>query len=263
MIRCAMRMQKSQVTTTSWKWTVGPSTTWDKALYVMAGFTDYEAMVVGAAGGRSGVWGPGSSGSGSSMYYGAGGGGGSSKRVAGKLSDLSLSTSVLVGAKGANGVNGTTGATDGSRGGNSSFGATLIGYGGYGGKFGSDSRGPSIGGYGSNPDGSQGPVGGWSSGVDRNPAAGVWNNTTLEGSGAGGGGASWWQYGSRTYTAQAAQTGAVGSGYNAPGEGVQSTEYGGGGGGANVAPFTGGAAEYYGSGYMTANGNGVVLLRVS
>lgn len=258
MMLMAMRLQKAQVSPII-RFTTPGAASFQRAAAIMAGYTSYQALVIGAAGGRSGVSGPWTDQYGTQYRYGGGGGGGSSKLISGLLSDLAASTAIAVGALGTFGGNGNPGGA-GGRGGNSTFGALATGYGGFGAPSEPSSSGPvGWGGSGANPDGSAGPAGGhegWAYAV-----AGSWNAGTLEGSGGGGG------YGDGTEDQGQGGAAGAGSGYSAPGESYQGSPnvnaYGGGGGGCNAAPLTGGAAEYYGTGWNTGHGNGAVIIKLS
>jgi hypothetical protein len=63
----------------------------------------------------------------------------------------------------------------------------------------------------------------------------------------------------------AAQAGASGSGgaYLAAAESVQNLLSGGGGGGASVTPLTGVAGDLYGTGWNSAKGHGVVVVKLT
>lgn len=264
------RLQKSQIPSI-YKFTANGSFT-ARDIALMYGYKNYEVLAVGAAGGRSGGY----------IHLGAlyyvdpnGGGGGSSKIVSGLLSSLAASTAVVVGAQGSTGADGNEAISGGGgRGGNSSFGALVTGYGGYGATPvgpGAINSGYGQGGAGANPDGSSGPAGGYS--PDPNapsfvaPQNGSWNAANKEGSGGGGG----FSFGAYSNQAGTGGTGAVGSGYDSAGENWnipvpgtnQSSYYGGGGGGCNIAPFTGGAFEEYGAGWHHGRGGGVVVVKLS
>lgn len=251
MMRAAMIPQKSQLTSL-YKYTAPGAATFalrDKAL--MFGYKTYQAMVVGAAGGRSGT----ATGA-TPDRYGSGGGGGSSKLISGTLVSLPTSVAITVGAAG---TTGTTGAASGAggRGGHSTFGALASGYGGYGGKAASSSV-ANKGGEGGDPTSaaSVGPQGGMA--AVQYPSEGAWDDALNVGQGGGGGAGA-----DPLDAPQDGGGGSNGSGYYAPGETVQTTNYGGGGAGANIAPITGGAAEYYGTGWNTGHGNGVVVVKLS
>lgn len=260
MMKMAMRPQKTQVQPTQFKWTAGEGGFFDKRPYLQVGFRNFDVMLVGAAGGRSGRAGNSSRG----FAYPAGGGGGGSKRVQGLLTDLPTSCAIEVGLKGVNGGNSTVSsvvvgrdspivvkawAGDGDTGGSTIFGPYSApgGQGGKGGEVAGSDEGvdritASTGGKGGN-----------------NPdlAAGAWDDVTKIGQGGNGG------KGKVTGGADAGNgtAGAQGFGYNAPTEGAQGNT-GGTGGGANIAPITGGAAEYYGTGSATT-ADGVVYLKIS
>lgn len=79
---------------------------WDRRPLMSAGFTDFDIILVGAAGGRAGTaWGQGSG----DRAYSSGGGGGGSLRLKGKLKDLPNDvTTFWVGAVGFNGADSTS-----------------------------------------------------------------------------------------------------------------------------------------------------------
>lgn len=269
-MKMAMRLDKSQVKST-YKWTSG-SGTWNRDLAIMAGYKKFDVMVVGASGGSSGQ-------AGSSTYYGimypSGGGGGGSRLVSGVLSSLPAKPAYAVGSKGANGanvgpqLNATVRSGTGGRGGTSSFGGVASAVGGYGGvggyvRYGSTAAlNPCTGGAGGNYEYALGP--------------GTWSSSTRIGRGGSG-----WEVGAMRVDVdhdgdgEVLQPAAPGFGgaegsdtpwgagdpFRAPGEAVRSTYYSGGGGGANIAPLQGGAADYYGSG-SGADSGGVVFLKVS
>ena len=238
---------------------------------MMFGYTDYDVIVVGAAGGRGGKL-VGSGGGLTQTSYGSGGGGGASKRRQGKLIDLSPNVSVVVGAVGAKGPDVTGGGTIvsvGAAGGLSSFGS-LSAEGGLGGDSGRIVGGSTfsypIGGAGGSPTGSSRPVGGING--SQAPGIGTWDDVLQQGSGGGGNSGRLTQnIGNPEILAAgagAAGSESTGNPYRSSGEAVQSVSYGGGGGGANIAPITGDVAEYYGSGWNNpATRNGVVVVKIS
>lgn len=97
-----MRLDKTQVPSIVKFDTPGWAGYFVKDLHVMAGYTTYEAMLVGGRGGRSGdAWGQTSG----ERAYSSGGGGAGSLQLAGKLSEMvSGNTLINVGAKGADGL---------------------------------------------------------------------------------------------------------------------------------------------------------------
>lgn len=110
----------------------------NKALYVLQGFTEYKVAVMGGAGGRSGVISY-SSGGVNLAAGAAGGGGGGFQLKSGKLSDLNPVTEVRVGIAGGAGASktGYGTANNGTHGGNSWFGSVAKASGGEAGRGGS------------------------------------------------------------------------------------------------------------------------------
>lgn len=266
-----MRPQKAQLKTTTWKWTTG-SGTWKKTPFVQVGYKNFDVMVVGGAGGRSGRAGgagAGPEGDSSTRYaYPAGGGGGASRRFTGLLSNLAPVTYYGVGAKGTNGGNSgissnipTHGgffedvkwAGNGTPGGLSYFTSDALDVSAEGGEGG---EGGEVSGVVHRVTGAVGGTGGGTTAL----GTGIWDDVAKIGDGGHGG--------------RGAITGGVAEGngsdgagvgagdiYRATGESTQPDNYGGTGGGANIAPIKGGAAELYGTG-SGASGNGVVYLKV-
>ena len=275
MMKTMMRPQKTQLTSL-YKYTAAGSTFFNnKIRALMFGYTDYDVLVVGASGGRSGyvqvTFFDSTLGQNvTTTMYGCGGGGGASKRLVGKLTDLPDSSVVEVGLLGTTGADqvGANKTSIGGVGGSSSFNGEAV-EGGQGGHTGTiQSSGAmtyySEGGAGGSPTGASRPLGGQAI-SGRAPAAGTWDSGNDYGFGGGGGiGRVNTHYG----IASEVQAGAAGasdgsSGFTSAGEAAQSTA-GGGGGGANVSPITGGAAEYYGSGWNTAaKRNGAVVVKLS
>lgn len=248
MMLMAMRVDKSQMSPI-YRYTSPVTTAFtDRDKAIMFGYTSYQALLVGGAGGRSGTA------TGSPNRYGSGGGGGSSKLISGSLSSLAASEPITVGSMGTFGADGSTSGA-GGRGGNTTF-RGFTAWGGYGGYSANTPDVANKGGEGANPDGSKGPTGAWE-GVQY-AGNGTWNSTTLEGSGGGGGSGS-----GQLDSAHDGGSGAGGA-YSAPGEAVLSGVYGGGGGGANEKPLTG-VDGYHGSGWGRgqAIGNGAVIIALS
>lgn len=174
-----------------------------KAAYVAMGYTDFDVICIGGAGGRgggaipnapfpAGAW---------QLVSGGGGGGGGLQRVKGLLLGLPASVPVVVGAAGATGTynvtpNTVAGITDGGDGGVSSFnGATCQASGGKGGKgVASISTVTNTGGNGGagGIGGSAVAGGGAAGGVATNPstdgADGGWDGAIGIGGGGGAGG---------------------------------------------------------------------------
>lgn len=96
-----MRLDKSQVKRVILYESSSPSTVFNRNPAIMAGYKNYEAMLVGAAGGFSGDCSDGSS---LMKTWGAGGGGGGVLKLAGTLASLADTTPVGVGVAGTDGV---------------------------------------------------------------------------------------------------------------------------------------------------------------
>lgn len=268
MMKMAMRPQKKQVGGTYFEW-LGQQgmvyASFKRTPYLQVGYRNFDVMLVGAAGGRSGKAGNDDRG----YAHPAGGGGGESKRVQGALSTLPSSCTVHAGPKGGNGGNAGVSyiassphgnveiyrwAGDGELGEYAQFGPYEV-EGGGGGKGGEVSGGglsgnntrktPSTGGRGGN-----------------NPTGNVgeWDNVAKQGQGGQGSQGATTPNGVEAFGGSAGAAGAFG--YQAPPEGVVGNNTGGTGGGANVANFTGGAARYFGTG-SGANSGGAVLLKIS
>ena len=292
MMLVSMRMQKSQVKTTSWRWSAGKSDTWRRSLYLMAGFTKFDCLVVGAAGGRSGTvhatsWGPNGTQDSHIIWYQGGGGGGAQRRR-GYLKNLPNQVSCYAGKSGTFGPNVTVRDTysTGGNGENSSFG-DFISYGGKGGQT------PKINYSVAQVAPVQLPSGG---GSNANPSLvppstpgtnGVWQRVsgTAEGpeevtamTGGAGGYGRWSHYSEGTYyidkNAQKGGVGGVGNfDYFGQGEAIKDNVkqfHGGGGGGADAYKFLNPGSlidgdDQYGTGWYGAQGvsGGIVLLKVS
>jgi hypothetical protein len=134
-----MRPQKTQLPSV-YKWDGPVLTSWNNGLHMIAGYRTYEAMVVGAAGGRSGTS-SGKQNNGQTIRSdAAGGGGGGAHKVSGNLADLPVTVGVIAGQAGGDGADHTTASSgragDGEDGGISSFGGVAQATGGYGGEGG-------------------------------------------------------------------------------------------------------------------------------
>lgn len=262
-MKMAMKIDKSQVKSLE-KFTSG-SGSFRRTIPIQAGFTTFEVMLIGGAGGRNtGL---------AEIHRGAGGGGGGSMIVKALLKDLPEVTAYSVGAKGADG-----GPYDGGEaGGNTTFG-TAAAYGGQGatGIIGA----PDIAGRPEDNDAiaSFGGAGGgnsWNAGAGGAGGHGkyVWNGTTTPGASPTGG--TWASLGNGNGGGKGGGGGAGRSGRNsiaseptggaqgayssdlyawAPGGAVISANYGGYGGGASLDPITG-VPEYFGTG----NGGAIAL----
>lgn len=284
MMLAAMKLQKSQVKTTSWRWTAGQSGKWHRALYIMAGFKKFEMMAVGGAGGRSGNGNATANGTTYALYWSGGGGGGGHYRR-GSLFALPTIADYSAGRAGNPGPNVGVGSyADGEKGWDSSF-AGWFAYGGEGGEI------PRINASGVLDWRHQAMQGGTASVGTLVPPDGgrPGENNDLPYPGAvqvvsgtsetpdqvivmsGGGGATgkWAVTAPNPFnyiTAHSGAAGAVSAGapYQSNGDPIYNNNFGGGGGGVNIAQFTKGAAEYFGSGYQNAGkAGGIVLLKVS
>lgn len=131
MMKMEMRLQKSQVSLPL-TLEMGANGAFDRSLYSEAGYTDYEAILIGACGGESGEA-YGNSAQTIIQRKNAGGGGGS-LRLKGKLASLPAVTPVTVGSGGTNGADSGTRskAGDGGKGGDTTFDGHIA-YGGGGG----------------------------------------------------------------------------------------------------------------------------------
>lgn len=259
MMLMRMRLDKSQIPGPVIKHTTADSTnTLNRDLYIQAGYTAYTAMIVGSAGGQSGR--AGGVISGRTVYvYPGGGGGGESKRVSGNLKDLPPLPQAVIGHVGANGADNaanTTGvkAGTGVQGSSTTFNGVSSG-GGYGGVGGNV--------YSTNPDFVEDSVGGRGGGTAAGATGdGVWDDTTKTGKGGQGGRGDNWDssfggaQGYSTVPSVGSKTGA-GDIYKGLTPVAPPAYNGGYGGGVNVAPVTGGAAEYYG------HRTGAVIIKVS
>jgi hypothetical protein len=267
MMKAAMRMQTTQVNP---KQKITASTTFDRALYCMAGYVNFQVLCVGAAGGKAGIaWG-----NDDSVVGGSGGGGGGYILGSGKLADLDQVTSCTVGVAGSDGAVGVynTSAGSGTDGGDTTF-DTFVAYGGHGASGGKVSstggRTGSSGGDGGSNSGAYGSagLGGFSGsyamsplpahyvdGYDPTDGAGTSNG----GRGGGGGGGKFQDGTTLKHSASDGAYGAQGTVYEAP-PAAAASPYGGTGGGANLEPITG-VEEYYGGGVGSKNGAIALLM---
>ena len=269
----------------------------NKIKHLMAGYTRYEALIVGASGGRCGDALGSASGE---RSYSCGGGGGGCIHIAGLLTELMDITEIEVGAKGVDGNNSTSAeapAGDGGTGwetwfqyGPDEFFIADGGSGANGGEYDAgltrDMLYPSMGGNGgatSLVGLTTGALGSGGAGgrafmpdpdgnIAGTPAeAGIWEAAPPElypvvGAGiGGGGGAGKVKRGSTIY--DAAKTGAeghLGGPYFALGQAADTND-GGYGGGVNIDPFLAGtgAPLFQDAGSGHANGNGIVALKFS
>jgi len=283
-MKMLMRLDKTQVKS-SFRWDTPQSgTKFNKNLAIMVGFKNYAAFIVGGGGGRSG-----DALSSFSNYKSRsnGGGGGGSLRLSGLLADLPLDSVIAVGDKGAYGANSPSDnvfAGHGMDGGNSSFNEHVAfggkgGHGadyqsngqyistqGFGGDGGSNSAGLGAGGVGGLQQGKD-PAGGntpWSAATAGTYVVGGAYPVVGGGKGGGGGAGDVIEITGANGDPQPGGTGSSAA-FEAPGQ--PPTFDGGHGGGANIAPFTGGAAEYRGCSASNMGNEyhpeGIVLLVLS
>jgi hypothetical protein len=285
-MKAMMRLDKSQVKRIHIFESSSPTTVFKKTVHIMAGYKNYDVMIVGATGGRSGDtnsdWTP-------FKTWSAGGGGGGCLKLRGSLTSLPESSPIVVGIGGTAGANGAqmVKAPDGTPGGQSSFNEHVA-FGGQGGKGGrykfttnSDKDINSEGGDG----------GGNSAGLGTGGVGGVDGELTTSGSGrwavepthgtfvvggvspvvgggiGGGGGTGRVKELEPGGVPDAGSTGSSGSGFAVAGQ-PPGTNDGGHGGGANIdtfIDFDGPTGLAPGKDYGTAHGtpNGVVAIVLS
>lgn len=131
MMKMQMKLQKHQIASLPLyiEWT-NAWAIWDRSLYSMAGYTDFDVVLIGAAGGQSGIaWGDTAH---NISMRGAGGGGGGVLRAQGKLAVLPAQCGIFV--SGTGGANGTDSATRSKAGdGNAGYQTVFGPYTAYGG----------------------------------------------------------------------------------------------------------------------------------
>lgn len=301
-MKAVMRLDKTQVRSNLTKLTTAGTAvtdTFKPHVLVAAGYTDFDIVMVGAVGGKSGIARSKGGTSGTYRLYACGGGGGGSLRLTGKLKDLDPVIPMSVGVPGANGADGTLDGRsgDGAAGGDAVFGPHIAygGKGGTGGDFTSTVYTPPsvnvdkvdvtvrpAGGNGGGNTSNLGVVGTGgkirmyeipSSGVPVETAQvssiqGTWvagGVAPVVGGGAGGGGGYGQCYANGNVEGTS-QDGAQG-GYVAmlTEGGVRSTTDGGSGGGANVKAVSGILPnDCYGGGPATYNKpEGVIAIKLS
>lgn len=267
MMKMMMRLSKTQVPSIVKK-TSPSSGNWDKSLHVMAGYKNFECMLVGAAGGYSGRCNSDSN----NVAYEYGGGGGGSLKFSGTLASLPQLNPYVVGKAGAPGTDRGDNAFGGTGGHGeaSSFGAMIAfgGSGGEGGKINRMSGGDvdwfrgtgGTGGLNSEGIGTAGTGKQGMADTRDKGEAGVWVSGAISGGGGGGGGPA------RLVAKDVNRFMAADGGYGASGDpdisspGKEFGNYGGCGGGADIGTVTGVEAHYGGYRY---NENGVVVLKMS
>ena len=270
MMKSIMRLDKTQVPSLI-KFTTASATPkqWSKNIPVMAGYKNYDCMIVGGGGGASGT-------SSYQYYYahGSGGGGGGAVKFSGLLSDLAAITDYQVGLAGTHGAN-TGNRVDGKNGGTggTSLFADKQAFGGKGGDGAAVdvqsgeiySMGASIGGDGGTNNTPYGTGGFGMSGPDPG-YNGTWETSgSLSGSRGGGGGGG---KGNKTGSGAVTYWNASRGGYGAYGGGDASSIYGdgtskgGNGGGADIEPILG-ESDRYGSYAAGSKSTGVVIIKLS
>jgi len=254
----------------------------------LAGLTTYEAILVGACGGKSGQ----AYSANSDIFMGrAGGGGGGTLHLLGDLEDLPLQVPISVGEVGDWGANGSgpnAFAPDGHDGGDTSFNTVHKANGGSGGKGGNftgtsangateesgvggaggtNSAGLGAGGAGGSTGGyNYSPVGGFPF-DSTSPTTGTYvagGVSPVVGGGRGGGGGRP-KISAGQATGLAATGGSVGNSpsLSATAQGVDGN-HGGYGGGANIASIFDTVDEYYGAGGISGrHAYGVVVVKIS
>lgn len=259
---------------------VNGNAVFDRTKYMHAGYTTYDCILVGGAGGYGGR----SYYNGNNYAYGAGGGGGGLLRIQGDLRDLPTDWLTLeggyAGTKGADQGNKVTGNT-GTTGGTSSFGFDWRAFGGKGGGGGRVDFTSGIGGSANLSDGGDGggnslglgtigigSTGGADAAAPNHTAATAGSAAAISTTvGGGGGGGETGKVETNNLVMYAATFAAKNGNVNAtegttgPG-GATSSNKGGCGGGGNIALVTGGATEYYGSYALGSDPNGVAYLKL-
>lgn len=272
MKKSVMRLDRSQVPSLIRYNPVGtviplPQQHFRKALYLQAGYTNFDVMCVGGAGGFSGrcvshV---------DYITYESGGGGGGSIRYAGLLSELPDDVIIRVALAGSDGAD--AGDNDygenGWEGGRTEFWHMVAegGWGGWGGTIDRMSGGTSW----SDAEGGDGG-GAWSdfneyptpgTGGPNNGGAGNVEVAVTTVTGGGGGGQARTKI--NKVTQHTAGDGGAGAStdpnYTCPGQDTTSS-MGGAGGGVNLKPITG-VDEFVGSRAPGCNPNGVVIIKLS
>lgn len=246
--------------------------------YIDLGYTNFDVMCIGAAGGYGGRYGWATPGFSDRVLYGGAGGGGGAHRVQGLLSALGASETIVVGARGVNGTSpgsssAVTGATNGSDGGYSAFGVVCKASGGKGGLCPTTVvTSPIVDSLGR--DGGAGGVGNsiTAGGGAVQMTNGTWDGTIGQGGGGGKGGIIDWTPSGPYFGASG--LGGYGS-YNTSDLSVYGPTAGslphpfapvppGMGGGAKAFPLTGLSTVW--GGYSPSNpdeGNGLVVIRLT
>lgn len=293
MMLMAMKLDKSQVNAGSDQYAfkaAGSYSFKDRDLAIMAGYTTYEAFMVGAASGFGGnATGKSGTSTAGVVLYGGGSAGGGSLHLQDDLKNLNPSEAIVVGAAGTDGANKTDNTTAGSgtAGGNTTFhghsaygGGTPVGartvstgsssgytIGGDGGNGGGNSANLGTGGAGGLPHwASWSSSGSPDSGQGTNASTGYFSaggTVPVIGGGVGGGGGHGDMTGVSTGFTPAPSSGATGNNtaYACTGAASVSSK-GGGGGGADLFPITG-VHEYYGTRQTGRFSSGAFVLKLS
>jgi hypothetical protein len=293
MMFMAMKLDKSQVNAGSDTYAfkaAGSYSFKDRDLAIMAGYTKYEAFLVGAASGFGGnaIGKSGTNGDGITLY-GGGASGGGSLRLMDTLLAMAASEPIVVGDAGTDGAdkNDNTTAGIGTAGGNTTFrgysayggtptpngGARINGNangyaaGGGGGNGGGNSANLGTGGLGSDPNGASWSTSGTPSGyAGTNAGTGYFQaggTPPVVGGGFGGGGGRGNLTGIFTGVSYTSSPGATGNNTAYACTGASSvSNKGGAGGGADLFPITG-VHEYYGTRQTGRFSSGAFVLKLS
>jgi hypothetical protein len=277
-----MRPQKSQINPNI-KVLGGASRSWNRVLPMLAGYTNFNVIMVGASGGYGGK----STYNTENTGWGGGGGGGGMLRVQGPLKGLPQDTidisAGLVGGNGTDAGKNTKGGT-GATGGTSSFGSWSA-TGGRGGEGGDVEYAAQLGGSGIVASGGDGgtnskdlgePPGQGGIGETAHSApnytlptrgsVGSVNESPLYFYGGTGGGGGTGRIRTNNQVNAEAKPGKEGmwaAGYTCPGGPITSSR-GGTGGGSDISDVTGSEdPEYYGAPVQVGEPDGVVFLKLS
>jgi hypothetical protein len=300
MMKMMMRPQKTQLPTGNIVF--NNSGTFDRTKYSMFGYSDYKAILVGGAGGRSGRANGRTVSGKTSWVDSSGGGGGGFLVFKGKLSDIAAQSAVTVGSRGGDGSDSSNNvqASNGSDGGTTSFAGRSAtgGKGGKGGKYnittggnatitlgrggngGSNSSDLGAVGIGGTTATAEGDLGGLIGEAPSQPPsegqAGTGTGNLIAGGGGGGGGEGRVRlFDDYKGAASDGASGATGIGnYDALGSvaendsGAAGAARGGFGGGCDAGDFLGFVGAYYGTAGITRpdtvrTGTGVVIIQVS
>lgn len=291
MMLMRMKLDKSQVQSLYEYKAAGAFNFVNRDLALMAGYTTYQALLVGASGGQSGqatgsgYW------SGSIIRKNAPGGGGSLK-LQESIKNLTVNEAITVGAAGGDGTStsnntvataGATGGTStfhghsayGGEGGQSNDFSTSSGfesaYSGGGGDGGGNSANLGTGGVGSSGGYHQNDPGGSPDFSSSSlPTTGTYvagGTAPVVGGAKGGGGGAGDNEAASGDAGRAGATGAntdfaAAGGATTAGTGGDLGSHGGAGGGADLFPLTG-VHEYYGNKITGKNSQGAVVIKLS